>query len=394
MNFAILTATLKRDYEWYSIDNSFISIAEPQWSKWHNEVYDGAWFGLTTQNGQTFFLAGKIPTKRRDRGMRNILDFIVLQPVTPEERTQVALLTADLLSSRQDINDVVSPFVQWVDSICFPLAEKGECNYTPFPIQETGFTDKSETSIGCFEYPLNDMSERNNIANALGSLLENREDFLVGYIQYPVERFLGKVCNELSPNAQLAIFSAQTTSKKELTGTQDPFPKKKTTNSPNRNQGDWTTSCKALKALCNPFAIGLAAFLILVATFGHLWNQNSKMAKQIQNLTSQVQDLTGQIANKETKLKELSNDIQNKDSEIQKKVAEIQKWKEEYNKLQENSQNTLAAMNREIQEKTQRYEDELKAKNAEIEDLKKQINQLQLPPPPATPAQKSGSLVE
>ena len=369
MNFAVLTATLKRDYDWYSIDNSFIPIAETLWSKWHNEVYDGAWFGLTTQNGQTFFLAGNIPTKRRDRNMRNIVDYIVLQSETPEDRKQLTLLTADLLSSRQDINDVTSPFVQWVDSICFPLAETGDCNYTSFPIQETGFATKSDMPIGRFEYPLNSMSERNNAAKAFGSLLENQEDFLVGCIQYSVEEILAKIENDLSPNAQIAIFSPKTTSKKEIKSQTVP---------------------STFKPKFNPWLIGLVVFLIPVISSFHLWNQNSKMANQIQDLTNQVQDLTTQNQNLTNQVAKMDTTLKGYSTEIQKKNVEIQKWKEDYNNLQENFKNTLAAKNqeiREIQQTIQRYEADLKAKDVVIDELKKQINSpKELPPPPTTPA--------
>lgn len=382
MKIAIQTRTYTKDYKWYSADSSFKSIAEQQWLNWHNEVYDGVWFGLITQDGQTFFLAGKIPTPRQDLKSRPIVNYIVMQSETDNDSKQLALLTADLLTFRQDISDISNPFVKWADDICAPMAEKEEYDYSPFPIIETTSVTVSETPIGRYEYPLTSKSDRLNIAGAVSAIVEKREDFLVGCIQYPVERFLGKVCKGMSPNAQIAVFSPKTTSKKELMGTQDPFSKKKSMSNQNRlNQRDRTTSSNSLKTLFNPLTIGLAVFVILVATFCHLGHQNSKKGKQIQNLTNQVSNL-------ETTLEKLSNEIKEKNYEIQKRS-------EDYNNLQENFKTTLATKNLEIQQTIQRFETDIKAKDTEIEELKKQINSSkELPPPPQTPVQKSDSPVE
>ena len=383
INIAVFTATLKDDYDWYSSDNSFKNDARELRSCWHNEIYDGAWFGLMTQNGKTFFLAGKVPTKRRDGSNRNILDYIVLQSQTPEDSKQLALLMSDLLKKRQDISDVDSPFTQWLDNISVAMAEKGSYDYTPFPTMDATLSSESGASIGRFEYPLNSQTDRTNVANALSSLLESGKDFLVGCIQYPVEKFsdkLNKAGYDLS-NAQIAVFSARTDSKKELKGT-DPFP-------PPRIPGgtSWTTSNNVLKNIFNPLSIGLLMLLIVASTLFLLWHQNAKKANLIQNLTSQVQDLATQNQNLTNQVAKMEKTITGYTNDILKKDSEIKKWIEDYNNLQDNFKNTLAAKNLEIQQTTQRYEAELKAQNAEIEKLKQQINSpKELPPPPATPA--------
>ena len=318
MKIAVLTATLKNDYNWHSSDNSFKSFARDHKSCWHNEVYDGAWFGLTSQNGQTFFLAGKIPTKRRDSSNRSILDYIVMQSQSPKDRELWALLTSDLLKKRQDINDVDSPFTLWVDDICTTMAETESFNGKPLPILEASLSSKSGVSIGRFEYPLNCMEERNNAANALGSLLEIQKDFLVGCIQYPVEKFLDKLNNagyELS-NAQIAVFSARTDSKKKLMGAQHAISKRNQGSSSKPNQNNGATSNKEQGSIFNPFTVGVC-LLILVAAFSQLWYQNSQKTNQIQNLTSLVQDMT-------TLVQSLSGQIQTMSEQNQRLKSQVE----------------------------------------------------------------------
>ena len=346
MKIAIKTRTETKDYDWYSADSSFKRSADTAWLKWHNEVYDGAWFGLTNQDGQMFFLAGKIPTRRKDLASRNILDFVVMQPETDDERTQLARLTSDLLNKRQDISSVDSPFDQWADDICVSMAEKGSYDYTQFPTPESSLSSESKSSIGSFEYPLNGMKERERIADALGSLLKKNEDFLVGCIQYPVERFIEKLGDTLLYGTQIAVFSAKTDSKKKVTV---PFSIKNLLN----NITLLNPSNNMSKKLQNQLAIGLL-FLILFTTFC-LGYQNSQKATQIQNLNNQISSIEAAL---------------------------------------EKTSNELAAKIQEVQQTIQRYEAAIQAKDAEIDKLKKQINSSKESPPQETPAQDSGSSVE
>lgn len=327
MKVAIQTRTVSKDYDWYSSDNSFKIYAQEQWLNWHNDIYDGIWFGLTSQNNQTCLLIGNIPTKRRDKSNRNIVDYIVLQSETPEERTQLALLTSDLLKNRQDVNDVDSPFAKWADEICFPMAEKDASDatpYTPFQTLETSFPAEPGTPIERFEYPLSSMEEREQVANALGSLLEKQEDFLLGFIQYPVKKLLAKVGDNLSCDMKIAVFSARTDSKKELPGTEDPFVKKNPMNSKNpwnQNGGDGTTSSNVLKALFNPLSIMIGVLALMIIISGLLWIQNSQKATQIQNLNDQISSL-------EEALEKTSNELQAKKAEIEELKKQINSSKE------------------------------------------------------------------
>ena len=314
MKIAIKTSTVTKDYDWYwnsAADSSFKSSADAVWLKWHNEVYDGSWFGLTNQDGEMFFLAGKIPTRRKDLASRNIVDFVVMQPEPdkPEEREQLARLTSDLLKNPQDINDVDSSFVKWADEICVSLAEKtGDVSYNYTP--GSSLSSDSGASIGCFEYPLNCTEERERVANALGYLLE--KDILVGCIQYPVERFIEKIGDTLSCNMQIAIFSAKTNSVKEV---KVPFSVKCLLNRLN----PLNPSNNMLKTVSNPLVIGLL-FLILFTTC-YLGYQNSQKATQIQNLNNQISTL-------EEALEKTSNELQAKKAEIEELKKQINSSKE------------------------------------------------------------------
>ncbi len=298
MKIAIQTKTYSNEFDWYSKDSSFKRLAEQQWARWHNEVCDGVWFGLTNQGGKMFFLAGKIPTRRKDFASRNIVDFVIMQPEPdkPEEREQLARLTSDLLKKYQDINNVDSTFDKWADEICVSLAEKCSYDYTPFPILETSLSSESGASIGSFEYPLDCMDERERIANALGSLLE--KDFLIGCIQYPVKRFFEKLGNTLSCDTQIAVFSSETERKEVV----PPFPTKR----------------QMIKTIIHPLSIGLLTVLIIISL---LWHQNSQKATQIQNLNNQISTL-------EAALEKASNELQAKKAEIEELKKQINSSKE------------------------------------------------------------------
>jgi len=196
------------DCHWNVDSPEFLSSAEKEWALWNSENSKGFWFGLIKRKRKLLFLAGKLPTDRKDPMGHKIFIDVVIEAESGLDRHQLVILTANLLKGTN-----VRFICDWLDRLALVL----ENEKTDFPSWEFYETKQEwETFAGRFQCQSSNMQERMFVAERLESLEKSHREYVVANIHFSVDEFFGKVCSRLAKSAVLTIFSSMCSGKEEL----------------------------------------------------------------------------------------------------------------------------------------------------------------------------------